>query len=232
MSNWWVTRVVGFLSLALSLTAANMAAAQEEATEEAGDAVEAEAGMSADSSTAAEPEAEQSESTSRFRWGVSGFGGPLLLAYTGGGFGVDARFGVQLNQTLAIYGQPVLAVAVAGASSSSSSGASASTSVAGLYGLGAMVDATLGDLFYVAGGPELLLGGIGSASVSVNGQNAASTVEAKTGPFFSIATRAGFAFGSKRPDRRKGFTIGLDMRLLFAGDAVLLPLIALGYEAF
>jgi hypothetical protein len=98
-----------------------------------------------------------------------------------------------------------------------------------LYGMGIIADATLADLVYFAGGPELLLGGVGTAAASSNGTASGS---ASTGPFFSLAARTGFAFGSKRPDRRKAFTVGLDAHVVFAGGTAVLPMLALGYESF
>lgn len=162
---------------------------------------------------------------SRFRWGIAANGGPMMGAYSGGAGGIDARFGMQLSSLLGLYAQPVLLLG-AGASADVS-GASA-TGLA-LYGVGAIVDATLADLFYVAGGPEVLAGGVGSASANSAGGQSAS---AASGAFFSMAGRAGVAFGSKRPERRKAFTLGLDMHVLFSGGATFMPMVALGYEAF
>jgi hypothetical protein len=178
-------------------------------------------------SSAANPTmpAAEEPSISRFRWGISAAGGPMLGAYSGGAGGIDARLGWQLNDMLGVYGQPILLLG-AGASANATG---ASATGLGLYGLGAMADATLADLFYVAAGPELLFGAVGTAAASAGGSASAS---ASTGPFFSIAARAGFAFGSKRPDRRKAFTLGLDMHTVFAGGAAILPLISLGYEAY
>jgi hypothetical protein len=164
--------------------------------------------------------------TARFRWGISAAGGPVLGGFSGGAGGIDARFGAQLNRYFAIYAQPVLLVA-AGASSNASG---ASGTAIGLYGVAALADLTLGDLFYVAAGPELLAGGVGTASASTNGTTRKDS--ASTGPFFSVAARAGFAFGSQRPTRRKAFTVGLDLHTIFTGEVVVLPLLAVGFEAF
>jgi hypothetical protein len=164
-------------------------------------------------------------SVSRFRWGIAANGGPMMGAYSGGAGGLDARFGMQLSSLLGLYAQPRLLV---GAGASADAGGASATGLA-LYGVGAMVDATLADLFYVAGGPEVLIGGVGTAAASSGGSSSAS---ASSGAFFSMAGRTGFAFGSKRPERRKAFTLGLDMHVLFAGGATFLPMVALGYEAF
>ena len=178
-------------------------------------------------STATTPEAQPFEepSESRFRWGIAANGGPMLGAYSGGAGGLDARLGMQLSSMLGVYAQPLLLV---GAGASADANGASATGLA-LYGVGAIVDATLADLFYVAGGPELLLGGVGTASASSTGSGSAS---AASGTFFSLAGRTGFAFGSKRPERRKAFTLGLDMHVVFAGGTAFLPMVALGYEAF
>jgi hypothetical protein len=145
--------------------------------------------------------------------------------YSGGAGGIDARFGWQLNPLLGVYAQPI---ALLGAGASANVNGASATGLA-LAGFGALADATLADLFYVAAGPEVLFGAVGSGSSSSNGGSSGSGA---TGPFFSVAARAGFAFGSMRPTRRKAFTVGLDLHVIFAGDVALLPLIALGYEAF
>jgi hypothetical protein len=164
-------------------------------------------------------------SQSRFRWGIAANGGPMMGTYSGGAGGIDARFGMQMSSMLGLYAQPLLLV---GAGASADAAGASATGLA-LYGVGAMVDATLADLFYVAGGPEVLLGGVGTAAATNAGSSSAS---ASSGAFFSVAGRAGLAFGSKRPERRKAFTLGLDMHMLFAGGATFLPMVALGYEAF
>ncbi len=163
-----------------------------------------------------------------FRWGFSAFGGPLVGGLSGGGGGIDTRFGVQLDKTFGIYGQPILMVAAGASTETSPTGAKASASAAALYGLGVLGEAALGDFFYVGLGPELLNGALGSASVSGGSSASAS---AATGPFFSVASRLGLALGSTGK-RRRAFTVGLDMHLVFAAGTVLLPGIALGYESF
>lgn len=172
----------------------------------------------------AEDGADAAPSESRFRWGINGAGGPLMGGYSGGAGGVDARFGMQLDSMLGIYAQPTFLVG-AGVSADA---AGASASGVALYGLGAMADVTLADLFYAGLGPELLLGAIAEAEATTTTTSASGA----TGPFFSLALRTGFAFGSVQPNRRKAFTVGLDMHMVFANEVALMPLVALGYEAF
>ena len=169
--------------------------------------------------------ASESASESRFRWGISAAGGPMMGAYSGGAGGIDARFGMQLSNMFGLYAQPVF---MAGAGASANANGASATGVA-LYGAGVMADATFADMFYVAGGPELLAGGVGTAAATSGG---ASSASATTGPFFSLAGRAGLALGSYRADRRRAFTLGLDMHVVFAGGAAVLPMLALGYEAY
>lgn len=175
--------------------------------------------------TPAEKPAEQPEEAARFRWGISGYGGPLMGGLSGGSGGIDARFGAQITNMLGVYAQPVLLVG-AGADASANG---ASASAVALYGSAVLGEVTLADLVYIGVGPELLFGGMGSASVSTTTSKASGS----TGPYLSVAARAGFAFGSMRPNRRKAFTIGLDMRTVFnPGDPVIVPCLALGYDAF
>lgn len=172
--------------------------------------------------------AEQGEgaepSESRFRWGISGAGGPLAGGYSGGAGGITTRFGWQVDSLLGFYAEPLLLV---GAGASADVEGASATGLA-LYGFGAMADVTLADMFYVAAGPEILLGAIGEAEAS----STSASAEGATGPFVSLATRAGFAFGSVRPNRRHAFTVGLDMHVVLANEVAILPLIALGYEAY
>jgi hypothetical protein len=170
------------------------------------------------------PEAESAE-VSRFRWGISGAGGPMVGAYSGGAGGIDARFGMQLSNMFGVYAQPILMV---GAGASADANGASATGLA-LYGASLVADATFLNMFYVAGGPELLAGGVGTAAASSGGVASAS---ASTGPFFSLAARAGLALGSYRPERRSAFTLGIDMHVIFAGGAAVLPMLALGYEAY
>lgn len=208
---------VATLTVLVQMSRAHAAAPEEVATTSSGSAP----------APAAAPEAApfEPESESRFRWGIAANGGPMLGAYSGGAGGIGARFGMQMNQLLGVYAQPMFLL---GAGVSSDASGASATGLA-LYGVGAIVDATLIDLFYVAGGPELLLGGVGTAAATTGG---ASSASAATGPFFSVAGRAGLALGSARPNRRKAFTLGLDMHIVFAGGAAVLPMVALGYEAF
>jgi hypothetical protein len=145
--------------------------------------------------------------------------------YSGGAGGIDARFGMQLDPMFAVYGQPIL---LAGAGAQADLEGASATALA-LYGVGALADLTLIDMFYVAAGPELLFGGMGEAEVTTG---ATARAEASTGPFFGLALRTGFAFGSVGPERRQAFTVGLDMHVVLANEAAILPLIALGYESY
>lgn len=206
------------LSIALVLSGLGLtgaAAAQDATAAEAAPMPEAQA---------AEPVDEPEVSTSRFRWGISGAGGPLMGGYSGGAGGIDARFGWQFDSLFGLYAQPMFLL---GAGASADVDGASATGMA-LFGVGALADATLGDLFYVAAGPELLFGAIGEASASSTSASASGA----EGPFFSLAARAGFAFGSKRPDRRSAFTVGLHLHTVFANEAAILPLVALGYESF
>lgn len=170
----------------------------------------------------ADPDAQKA----RFRWGISGMGGPYFQGgNSGGAGGVDVRLGVQLTDKFAVYGQP--AAIIGGGASAGAGGTKASGIVMGSFG--ALADLTLADLFYVAAGPELVTGTVGSTSVSGTSAGAA----AAAGTFFSVTARVGLALGSAKPDRRKAFTIGGDFRVVFTpGAATVIPFVALGYEAF
>lgn len=158
----------------------------------------------------------------RFRWGISALGGPFVGGYSGGVGGINTRFGAQISRQLGVYGQPVL---LAGAGAVVANGVAASATGLALWGVGVLPEMTFGDFFYLGLGPEVLIGGLASATAGGGGS-------ADAGAFFSLAGRAGFALGSYKPERRSAFTIGLDFHMIFASDVVVTPLIALGYDAY
>lgn len=161
----------------------------------------------------------------RFRWGISGGGGPALGAYSGGVGVIDARFGVQLSEFFGVYGQP--AVLFGGALEADVSGAT-STGF-GFFGLGALAEVDPVDFFYLAAGPELVSGGFASTSAGESG----GSVSADVGAYFGVTTRAGFALGTMSATRRSAFTIGVDAHFVFLpGGTFIAPMVALGYDAF
>jgi hypothetical protein len=180
-------------------------------------------------SGASAQDVEQPDAASaRIRWGLALGGGPMVGGYSGGAGGIEGRIGAQLSPMFAVYAQPLLLL---GAGLSASAHGASATGLA-VAGVGVLADLTLADLFYLAAGPEVLLGVIGTGAASVQGAESSASASAATGPFFGITARAGFAFGSKRPSRRKAFTVGLNLHAIFAGDVAVLPLITLGFEAF
>jgi hypothetical protein len=170
------------------------------------------------------PEARAPEESdgSRFRFGISAFGGPFASGATGGAGGLDVRLGSQLNNLFGIYAQPVLLAGAGTAAGRTGAGASA----VAMVGLGVLADFTFFDLVYVGAGPEALVG----AAANVGAGAGSNTLD--VGGFLSVAARAGLAFGNSKPKRRSAFTIGLDFRSIFATNTIVLPGIALGYESF
>jgi len=116
-----------------------------------------------------------------------------------------------------------------GGASVSAGGASASASALVAAGLAAMADVTLGNIFFIAAGPELLAGAVGSARVDPKTMKA----QGSEGAYFSIAARTGLAFGSMTPKQRRAFTFGLDFRVILTPfDPVIVPMLGLGYDQF
>ncbi len=170
----------------------------------------------------------------RFRGGVSAFGG----AYVFGGYGipfggVEGRLGVQIKDWVAVYAEP--AVLLGFQIGQKSAGAIARVS------LGVIPEFTVADLWFIGAGPEAyaVIGG----SADSNGG-----VVFGGGSVIGVDFRTGFAFGSKRPGRRKCFTIAFDGRLDFFHDRALTaqtngtttqlgggvgfaPALSLGYDA-
>lgn len=158
----------------------------------------------------------------RFRWGISGFYGRYFYGGQNGGFGgIDTRFGAQLNDHLALYGAPILGFG----SSTSYNGMSTSGLV--LFGAGFLADYTADNMFFVAGGPEFLLGGGASSSVVTDG-----TTSVELGSYLGLEARAGIALGSVHPWRRSAFTMSLDFHAVFMSKPTVIPMITLGYDSF
>lgn len=164
----------------------------------------------------------------RFRWGIWAIGGPYFYAGSGGGVGgVNVRLGVQINEMFGVYGQPI---GILGGGASVSAGGAASASAVVVGGFSGMADLTLGNLFFIAAGPELLAGAAGAARAA-SGMTKAQGAE---GVFFSIAGRMGLALGNTHdPKQRRAFTFGLDFHLILTPtDPVIAPMIGLGYDQF
>lgn len=173
------------------------------------------------------------EEAMRFRWGISGFGGRYFVAGTGGGIGgFDARFGAQVNRMIGFYGSPILLIGGGASVSTGQQSASTSVSLVALYGVGALVDFTFSDLLFVAIGPELLRGAAAQAATKASESGSSASASAEAGTFFGIEARAGLALGSMKPNKRKAFTIGIDLHTIFTSKPMVVPMLALGFDAF
>jgi len=176
---------------------------------------------------------EDDEEATRFRWGISGYGGKYFVNGTGGGIGgIDARFGAQINRMIGVYASPILMIGAGAAVSAGPGTASTNVSAVVLWGTGVLADFTFNDLFFVAIGPELLRGAAAQASQKVDSTSASQSASAETGTFFGIEARAGVALGSMKPNKRKAFTIGLDLHTIFTSKVTVVPVLALGYDMF
>lgn len=163
---------------------------------------------------------ESGEDRARFRGGVSAYGG----AYLFGGFaipygGVEGRLGAQIRDWVAVYAEPAFLL---GGRLGETGG-----SVVARVSLGVIPEFTVADLWFIGLGPEVY-------AVAGGGH---STIDNTTGFFASasyvgINGRTGFAFGSKRPGRRKCFTLAFDGRVdFFGGHPGFAPALSLGYDA-
>jgi hypothetical protein len=194
-------------------------ASEQEAPEES--APEAPAGQPEAASTA-EPEAANAADNSkaggdggRFRFGISGgpsffsvkddFGNKVSLTYGG----MDLRFGMQVNDLLGVYAQPVL-----GFYGANSPGVLAA---GGLIGAGLVADVTLIDHFFVGGG----------LGYHVYNNPAGPSLMLRGGAYPLMGR-------SKEKIRRKGLMLGVDLRVSFLSGLkpIMQPTFNLGYEAF
>jgi hypothetical protein len=154
------------------------------------------------------------EDRPRFRFGVAAGAGPLIAR--GGGQattlfygGVDLRFGVQVNDLLAIYAQPQLGLY--GGDSGGRSG------FGGLAGASVLGEVTLSEQFFVGAG-------VGYA-----------VLHSPAGP--ELHFRGGLYPAMQRAEgraRRKGFMLGVDFRIHMVSGGVtgIAPTFNIGYEAF
>jgi hypothetical protein len=155
-----------------------------------------------------------SEDGSRFRFGVSAGAGPLLASAGGQSVtpfygGMDLRFGMQINDLIAIYAQPQL-----GFYGGNFGG---TTGVGGLLGASVLGDFTFSDRFFAGAG------------VGYGVLNNPSGPELHfRGGFYPLVNRA------DDKARRKGLMLGVDFRvhLVSGGITAIAPTFSIGYEAF
>jgi hypothetical protein len=194
---------------------------------------------------AANAEAE-GEDIGRFRGGVGGLVG-VFVPGTVIQVGPEGRLGYQINDMYAVYGS-FGAHAGAGFSVGEDSGG---VSLGAAVFLAPMFEVTLADIFFVGLGPQFLYGTFASFDAASDGQESGSTFGAFAGLLPGFKLKTGVGFGKKRPERRKQFTIALDLSVVFgtqykvvtttanggsitdeSGIAVgVLPMLALGYDA-
>jgi hypothetical protein len=149
----------------------------------------------------------------RFRFGISGGAGPLIVS--GGGQsvtlvygGIDMRLGAQINDLIAVYAQPQL-----GFYGGDFGG---TTGIGGLVGISVLADFTLSDQFFVGVG-----GGFGVLN------NPSGPELHFRGGFYPIVTHV------EGKARRKGLMLGADLRFHFLDGATgVAPTFSIGYEAF
>lgn len=211
-------------TLALGMTSALGASAQTEAAEGAPPPVEGPAEATAEPTSepapAAGPEAQSGPAApadesapkdgARFRFGVSGGFGPMFVdGYTFMYSGIDLRFGVQINDLIAVYAQPQLGGYWISDASTFGAG--------GLIGASALVDFTFIDHLFV---------GVGLGYAILNSPSGLE-VHARLGGYPLMGRL-------KEKARRRGLMLGADLRLhiLDGYDPIFAPTFAIGYDAF
>jgi hypothetical protein len=124
-------------------------------------------------------------------------------------YGVDARFGAQLNNMFGVYAQPTLGYYTANAGGALAAG--------GLLGVALVADATFIDRFFVGAG----LG---------------YTIYNNPSGLTPILRVGGYPLMSRSDEkaRRKGLMLGVDLRFtkLEGLKTIVMPTFNLGYEAF
>jgi hypothetical protein len=152
----------------------------------------------------------------RFRFGVSGGVGFFTAASEAGSasvkctyYGLDLRFGAQINNMFGVYAQPTLGYYSVNGGGGLAAG--------GLLGMAAVVDATFADRFFVGAG----------VGYTVYNSPAGITPLLRIGGY-PLMSR------SDTKARRKGLMLGADLRFtsLEGLKTIVMPTFNLGYEAF
>ena len=221
MSRFYV--VVEGLVVAVVLTASAFAQAQEAEPEATGKAPASEEPAPAAAATPAPAAAAATGGDTstvadggRFRFGVAGGIGFFTAASEVGSskvsctyYGTDLRFGYQINNMVAVYGQPTLGYYSANGSGGLAAG--------GLLGLAAVADVTLIDQLFVGAG----------LGYTVYNSPAGITPILRVGGYPLMGR-------SDQKARRKGLMVGADLRFtsLEGLKMIVMPTFNVGYEAF
>lgn len=156
------------------------------------------------------------EDGARFRFGVAGGMGFFTAASEVGTakvsctyYGVDLRFGAQINNMFGIYAQPTLGYYTANTGGALAAG--------GLLGMAVVADATFADRFFVGAG----------VGYTVYNNPAGITPLLRVGGY-PLMSR------SDTKARRKGLMLGMDLRFtsLEGLKTIVMPTFNIGYEAF
>jgi len=214
--------VVDTLAIAVVLTASGLAQAQETAPDATGTPPAAEAAAPAEAPApapaAAAPVVDDTggavKDDVRFRFGVSGGIGfftasddfnSVSCTY----YGLDLRFGAQINNMFAVYGEPAFGYYTTGENGALGAG--------GLFGFAAVGEVTIIDRFFA---------GAGIGYTIYNNPSGISPILRVGG--YPLMSR------SDVKARRKGLMLGIDLRFtpLEGLNTIVMPTFNLGYEAF
>jgi len=136
----------------------------------------------------------------------------------------DLHAGIQVSPMFGAYLRVGRTAGIGFSISAGANGGSVGVSASGFWLVGANAELSLGDSFFIAGGPQVGIGGwagvVTSASTSGGGITAVATNGAQPGLDFKI----GFALGgggSRVKKMHSGkFTMALDLSLLYATQVV------------
>ncbi len=159
----------------------------------------------------------------RFRWGVSGEGGPYYRTTgdSGGLGGLSGHLGVQFTPYFSMYAQATTLIGGGVAIFSDATTTTISTSVVATAMFAPVAEVDV-DYLYVSLAPELVFA-------------ATAGPMATSGTFFGLDARVGL--WAPKPSglrsRRQGVTFGIDLHTVFTPNAVMLvPLIAIGWATY
>lgn len=144
------------------------------------------------------------------------FPGPQLA------WAAEGRIGIKVDPLFNAYVRIGRQAGIGFGGTASSSGGSISVSASGFWFLGVNAELSLGDAFFVAGGPQLGWGGWAGVSQGVTtGSSTTATQRAFAASGFMPGLNAKIGFGTggrfRENQERKGqFTMSLDLNLMYA----------------
>jgi hypothetical protein len=133
----------------------------------------------------------------------------------------DVHLGVQVNPDFGAYFRLGYSASVGLGLQVNSMGATVSPAAAGFWLLGANAELSLGNMLFLAGGPQVGIGGWTRARLTGNASGGEVQVVTSTGLQPGLDFKLGLGFGrANASGRRPQFVLALDLSFLYASNVV------------